>query len=465
MTIQGLETVFNQDVKALYLALADHLAQAIDRGELKAGQQLPTQRELAKQLGVTTGTVTRAFQELGNRGLVSCEVGRGTFVRAFGGGGVRHDFGQSSGRSLIDMAYNLPPPLPGDVETQAFRAGFRALATAEDLVRTMHYHFPQTDPDARQLGCGWLRRCGLAAAPGELIVTAGAQNALFVALLCLCRPGDEVLCEALTYPSFRSAADALHLRVTGLAMDEEGVLPAAFEEACRRKPKLVYLVPTLQNPTTATMGPARRREIVAIARREGVALLEDDIHALLVSPGRAPLCAEYPEAGWYLASTDKLLAPALRICFVRVPDPHRPAVERLVQATQWMIPAVGLWLVKRWLEDGTVDRLVSARRREAAARLAMARESLVGFGARIPEGGYHLWLPLPPPWRGDAFRLRATEDGVAVTTAEAFAPGPGLPQAVRLCLGGPRDRPELAKALGIVRRILERGPADTRSVC
>ncbi len=464
MTIQGLETIFNQDSKALYLALADHIAQAIVNHEIKPGEKLPTQRAFAKEVGVTTGTVTRAFQELERRGLISGEVGRGTFVRATGASGERHDFGKAPGRNLIDMAYNLPPPISGEMETEAFRTGLRALADSDTLLRTFHYHFPQTDAHSRDLAQAWLKRCGVLAPLEECIVAAGGQNALFVSLLTLCRPGDEILCEALTYPGFRSAAEALQLRVTGIPIDDEGLLPAAFEEACLRGPKLLYLIPTLQNPTTITLSSERRREIVAIARRHKVALIEDDIHALLSPQIMPPLSSLYPEGAWYLGNTDKLLAPALRICFMRVPSGQMKALERMLMNSQWMVSPLGLWLAGKWIEDGTVDRLISARRQEAAVRLALAKKILVHPGVRIPEGGYFVWLPLPAPWRSDEFQLRAMQEGVALNSAEAFAPGPGLPQALRICLGGSRDQAELSRGLEIIQAILEQGPADRRPV-
>jgi DNA-binding transcriptional MocR family regulator len=462
MTSRALSKVFEQEGKALYLAIADHFSEQIEREELSPGSKLPTQRELARELGVTTGTVTRAFQELERRGQVSAEVGRGTFVRDKGDASPRHNFGQSVGRSLIDMAYNLPPQLPAAVERDLFRKGLRTLSESPALLRSMHYHFPQTDAEVLEAGRLWLARCGLGAATGEILALAGAQNALFIALLTLCKPGDEVLCEALCYPGLRSACEALHLRVTSVAMDEEGITPEAFAAACLRAPKLVYLVPTLQNPTTGTMGAERRSEILRIARSHGVAILEDDIHALLAATPERPLCADYAEGGWYLGNVDKLLAPALRCCFVRVPQRWRAEAERLVNVCQWMTPPLGLKLAVQWICSGEAWTLVEQRRAEAQQRLKLAREKLEGLGARIPEGGYHLWLPLPAPWRGDQFRLKAEEAGVAINSAEAFAPGPSLPQAVRLCLGGAPDRKVLEQGLDIIAGLLRHGAAAPR---
>jgi DNA-binding transcriptional MocR family regulator len=460
MTIPDLQRVFRSG-RPLYLALADVLSAAIADGHLAPGERLPTHRALAEELGVNTGTVTRAYLEAEQRGLVQGEVGRGTFVRAGSPPASRFDFGATIRPGVVDLAYNLPPVAPLE-EQQILADGLAALANGPNVLRFMHYQPAHVLTEYRETGRRWLARCRVTAPAEEIVLTAGSQHALFATLAALASPGDEVLTEALTYPGLRAVADLLHLRLRSVALDREGLRPDALDAACTGGARILYLVPTLQNPTTAIMSRRRRLAVAEVARRRQLAIVEDDIHALLLPDAERPLplAALVPEQGYYIANTAKLLAPALRVSFLRAP---RAAVERIgaaVHASVWMSPPLGAELLGRWLETGAADRLLELRRREAVARQTIAAQALKGCRYRAHPAGYHLWLELPPPWRAETFAARALERGVAVTAADAFAVGnAAAPRAVRLCLGGAPDRERLTSALKTVRRTMEEKPS------
>jgi DNA-binding transcriptional MocR family regulator len=460
VTMPDLRRVFRSG-KPVYLALADVLGAAIADGNLAPGERLPTHRALAEKLGVTTGTVTRAYLEAEARGLVQGEVGRGTFVRAGSAVAGRFDFGAAARPGVIDLAYNLPP-VGSPEELRILSDGLAALAGGRNILRFMHYQPAQVLDEYRETGRGWLARCGVEAPAEEIVLTAGSQHALFAVLAALASPGDEVLTEALTYPGLQAAAELLHLRLRGVALDREGLRPDALDAACAGGARLVYLVPTLQNPTTATMSTRRRRAVAEVARQRGLAIVEDDIHALLLPDGERPkpLATLLPEQGYYIANTAKLLAPALRVSFLRAP---RQAVKRIaaaVHASLWMSPPIGVELVGHWMRNGDADRLLELRRAEAAARQAVAAEALKGCRYRAHPASYHLWLELPRPWRAESFAARALERGVAVTAADSFAVGrSAAPRAVRVCLGGAPDRERLAAALASLRQTMADGPS------
>jgi DNA-binding transcriptional MocR family regulator len=466
MTIPGLERVFKGD-KPLYLALTDVLAEAIADGKLVPGERLPTHRELSARLGVTTATVTRAYVEAERRGLVKGEVGRGTFVRAGVEPAGRFDFGRELRSGVIDLAFNLPPVGAAAEERALLSEGLAVLASHSDTLRFMHYQPAQVLDEYRAAGCIWLGHCGVRARPEEVVVTAGSQHALFVALAAMAGPGDEVLTEALTYPGLKNAAEYLHLRLRGVSIDAEGVIPEALDAACAGGAKIVYLVPTLHNPTTATMSKKRRRAVAEVIRRHNVTLIEDDIHALLLKEKERPrpLATLLPERTFYVANTAKMLAPALRVSYLRVPQTALERVVSAVQATVWMTPPLGAELAMHWIRHGLAERLLTLRRREATARQALARQALAGHDYRAHPCGYHGWLELAGSWRADSFVLRLIERGVAVTAAETFVAGKArAPQAVRICLGGAVDRRHLADALATVRATLNEGPGLTRTV-
>ena len=466
MTIPGLERVFRGD-KPVYAALGDVLAEAIADGHLAPGEQLPTHRAMADRLGVTTATVTRAYLEAERRGLVRGEVGRGTFVRSTTEALGRFDFGREVRPGITDLALNLPPVGSPGEEQALFAEGLAALAARADVLRFLHYQPVHVLEQHREAGRVWLARCGVTASASEVVVTAGSQHGLYVALAAVTRPGEEVLTEALTYPGLKSAAEMLHLRLRAVAMDDEGILPEALEEAAKGGAKVVYLVPTLHNPTTGTMSLARRKVVSEILARLGLTLIEDDIHALLLSDKNRPrpLTALVPEHGIYIANTAKVLAPALRVSYLRAPLDLVERIVAVVQASVWMTSPLGAELATHWIQSGAADRLLALRRKEAAARQALATKALAGWSYRSHPAAYHGWLTIPEPWRTDAYVARLNERGVAVTAPEAFVVDRAVaPRAVRVCLGGAPDRRALAAALDVVRTTLEEGPRLQRAV-
>jgi DNA-binding transcriptional MocR family regulator len=189
------------------------------------------------------------------------------------------------------------------------------------------------------------------------VIYPGSQAIIFNALLALTSPGDVVLTEALTFPGIKAAAARLDVRLVGVAMDTEGARPDALDEACRKhKPKAVYLVPTQQNPTTATMGPARRKAIADIIRKRGCVLIEDDVYGPL-EPQMAPIATLIPEHTYYAASIAKCIAPALRVAYLLAPDASAEQRMRAgMQATMQMPPSLMVALVTQWLRSGGCRR-------------------------------------------------------------------------------------------------------------
>jgi DNA-binding transcriptional MocR family regulator len=445
-----------------YRAIADAVAEDLANGRLKPGARLPTHRALAERLGVTVGTVSRAYAEAARMGLVTGEIGRGTFVRQPTdryiplGGAVAQDAG------LVDLSVNHPPIPEKEARRGALQATLTALAARGDLGRLMAYPPDGGNMAHREAGAEWIRRSGLDAQPENVLVCSGSQHAVATVLATILEPGDLVLTEALTYPGMKAVANLLHLRLKGLAMDEQGLLPDAFEAACRTaKPRALYCVPTIQNPTASVMTPERRARIAMIARRHGVAVVEDDIHALLTEDPPPPLSAFAPELSYSITSTSKVLTPGLRIGFLLAPP---GMVERLaagIRAITWAAAPLMAEIASAWIRDGTADLILDDRRREAAARQTLARKVLAGADYCAHPRGYFIWLKLPDPWRSESFTAQLRTRGALVTPAEAFVVGRGtMPHAVRVCLGAVASRATLERALRVVAETLQ-GHMDT----
>jgi DNA-binding transcriptional MocR family regulator len=441
-----------------YLAIAQALADDAGGGRLVPGTRLPTHRELADKLGVTVGTITRAYAEAARRGLVTGEVGRGTFVRAPARSSPAAVVVPHPG--LIDLSANLPPAVANRQEAATLARTLAALSRRKDLGRLLAYPPEGGAPEHRAAGAEWVRRGGFATSAERVLVTSGSQHGMTSVFAALFGPGDVIATEALTYPGMKTLAGLLALRLHGVAMDEQGLRPDAFAAACRaRRPKALYCVPTLQNPTTAVMPAARRQEIAAIARDHGVLIVEDDVHGRLLARPQPPLSTFAPEHSVYVTGTSKVLAPGLRVGFTVAPAPLFPRIAAAIRGTTWMAAPLMAEIASRWIRDGTAETVLARKRKEAAARFRVARRALDRFAIQAHPEAYHLWLPLPKPWRAESYVEMARRAGVAVTAASAFAVGrAAAPEAVRLCLGAARDLDELGRAVTRLAALLAGSP-------
>jgi DNA-binding transcriptional MocR family regulator len=441
--------------KPRYLAIADLIAEDIRKGRLSAGDRLPPQRELASRLDVDFTTVARGYVEAQKRGLVESHIGRGTFVRALPrlNGGARPPRVES-----IDLSMNLPPE-PDD-EALVARMQDGVAEVSRDLVSLLRYQRFGGSPADKDAASVWLGRRALVPSQERLFIAPGAHPALLGIFSILAKPGDVVLSEAITYPGTRSIAAQLGLRLAGLPMDEEGIDPDAFAEACTRlQPKALYLNPTLQNPTTLTIPKARRLAIAEVARRHKVPIVEDDAYGFIPVHGVPPLAAIAPDLTWYVAGLAKCIGAGLRAAYVVAPSSHSgfPFAAAL-RAANVMASPLTVAIATRWIEDGTADTILRFIRAEAAARQQLAAEVLSGLSFRTDPMSFHLWVKLPETWTRSAFAGHMQSTGIGIVASDAFTVGGTPPEAARVCLGGPKDREQVRSALEYMAHALTHSP-------
>ena len=442
-----------------YVAIADALASDLEQGRLAAGQRLPTHRDLAWRLGVTVGTVTRAYAEAERRGLVTGEVGRGTFIREPAVPGPVLVAAEEQDEDFIDLAYNFPPSGGDNAELAPLLA---ELAQDPRLGRIMGYEMGHGRARHRAAAVRWLAQAGLSAKAEEIAVSAGAQHGMLLALGALTRPGDVILAEELSYYGIKSLAGLLDLRLQGVAMDGAGLLPEALDAACRSsRARVLYCIPTLQNPTAAVMPDARRQEIAEVCRRHGVTVVEDDVYGFLPETTQAPLTQLLPAQSVYVTSLSKSVSPGLRIGFVKAPESLMERITQSLRASTLMAPPLMGELAARLIESGAAGRVALWQRGEAAARQTLAAEILAGLEFASHPQAFHLWLKLPEPWRREVFTAQARSRGVGVAPAEVFAVGrQPVPHAVRICLQAAAKRSQVERALRILAAILAERPGS-----
>lgn len=469
-----------------YRAIAYVYAQAIDGGQMLPGEKLPAHRLLAKKLNVTTGTVSRAYAELERCGMVVARVGDGTYVAEPDADGARLSVRlpartrQAPAQTEPAMAGGLatpgaPPttavaartfdlgqnvPIPTD-ESQLLTQTLRELAADERLAGDLLLYQPEGGRRShREAGARWLARMGCAVPAERVLVTQGAQHGLACVLRAVLRPGDTIFAEALSYPGIVALARQLRLNLVGIEIDEEGLVPAALERACALlAPRALFCVPTLHNPTTATLSEARRAAIAEIAVRHNLVVIEDLVPAALLDAPPTPLAARLPEHGIVISSLSKALAPGLRIGYVQAPQDWVGKILAVIRSDCWMTSPLCAEIAARWIVNGDVDRLVAQQRAQVDVRHAIAAEVLADWPWRTDPASPHLWLPLAEPWRAAEFAAALRQAGVHLKTADSFVIGRGsAPHAVRLSLGGARSPEALRDALERLARTLRNGP-------
>jgi DNA-binding transcriptional MocR family regulator len=435
----------------LYRQIAEAIEGDIVSGRLRRGQQLPTHRALAKALGIDLTTVTRAYADARGRGLLEGRVGQGTFVS------------ESSLRPPaltpdvidVDLSMNVPPQPAEAALDSRIAQGLAAIERRAGFSPFLNYHRPGGGEAELEQAVRWLAPRLVGLSVERMAIFPGSQSAIFSVLRFLCRPGDRVLTEALTFPGFRSAAQTLGLTVAGVAMDGEGAVPDALARAIRaHKPKAVYLTPTMHNPSTATMSARRRWDIAQILRRTAIPLIEDDAYGLL-DRSQDLIATLIPDQTFVTTSLSKCLTPGLRVSFLTVPDAaSATGLRGILQSIAHMAPPLMVALTMEWLRTGDAETIISAIRKEAGARQELAARLLRGHAYSAHPNGHHVWMPLPQAWSRVEFVAQLFRRGLSVVASDAFAVG-APPQAIRLGLGAARTREDLASALYLLAATLQ----------
>ena len=355
--------------------------------------------------------------------------------------------------AIIDLSRSIPP-LPALVQPQ-LRRTLCEIAQRDDLDALMRVAVASGSDVDRQAGARWLGpRFRSAILPERVCVTSGTQSALFVLLDALVGQNGLLLSESLSYGVISLVAQRAHIRIKGLAIDDEGIIPASFEESCRTDaPRALYCNPTDQNPTTAIMPEGRRLEIAAIARRYGVPIIEDDPLGRLHPDAPRPISALAPDVTWYVMGLTKCLAHGMRMAYIVGPSAQalQNAIAPWLKLSYWAPQPLAAAVTTTWINDGTADEISSAITDESVARQKLATRLLAGADIVSKPSGLHLWLRLASHIDRIALTEQLRGAGVLVRPSDLFAvDDTPPPNAVRLSLSSPLQREDVERGLTIV---------------
>lgn len=466
----------------LFVRIARGISEDIARGRFRAGQKLPGTRALARELSVHRNTVVAAFEELESQGWIQTEPARGSFVtdvraldrmpklrppRPSIPENPAFDFTPPGGlelpaapppRGMLMLHGGLPDLrlFPTEVLSRAYRRALRSSGA-----ELLDYADPRGDSRLRAALSDMLsdsRR--LAARPENIVVTQGAQQALWLIARTLIRRGDTVLVEAQGYPPAWAALRDQGARLVAVPVDAHGVQVDAVErELKRRRVRALYLTPHHQYPTMAVLHPARRARLLELAKAHGTILIEDDYDSEYHFEGRPVLpmaSADRSGSVLYVGTLSKVLAPGLRIGYVAAPRSVAEALSRRRLPVDRQGNALTERAVAELLEDGELQRHAWRMRREyegrrAALVHALDKELQGRVRFEVPPGGLSLWVRALPPLDVTRWAKRSEELGVHFLAGHRFAFDGRCTGHARI--GFARlDEAELARAVRILRR-------------
>ena len=354
------------------------------------------------------------------------------------------------------------PSLPDLGQGQAIADALHRLCV-QDAADWLDYPSQSQELPLREAVCTWLdhRLLGSFGAQ-DIMLTHGGQNAIGLILDC-CLRGDRpvVLTEELSYPGFRYAARAARAEVVGLEMDGEGIRPEALEAACRRHgPQVLCLTPAGQNPSTAIMSQARMKQIVSIATRHNLQIIEDECYPATKSDALS-LRVLAPERVWFMGSLSKTFSAALRFGYVVCPAGMGDAGRMTAQHSYFALSRLTTTLCLDLLVSGTADRIREAVMAEYSERLQIVVNGLGAFDLSWAAGLPFVWLKMPQGWRASTFAQAAEEAGVLMRQADQYAMVHGrAPNAVRLAVAGNCSRGDLERGVETLARLLANPPSD-----
>ena len=361
-------------------------------------------------------------------------------ARAVGGSPVRDILAVTARPEVINFAGGLPAPELFDAEGIA--AAYQAVL-AEAPARALQYSTTEGEPALRDALAARTTARGLPTGPDDLLVTTGSQQALSLLATALLEPGDTVLVESPCYLAALQAFGFAGARIVPVPGDEHGVDPVALEElVVRERPKLLYTVPTFQNPTGRTLPAERRAAVAAVAARRGLWIVEDDPYGELRYDGdRVPWIAAHPGAEdrtVLLGSFSKVMAPGLRLGWLRAPGELRRACAVAKQAADLHTPTVNQLAAARYLADNDLDAHVARvagvyRDRRDAMLSGLAGALPEGSVWNRPEGGMFLWARLPEPYDTTALLPQVVRQNVAYVPGAPFYAGTPDRTTLRLC--------------------------------
>ncbi len=458
--------------RSKYKSLAQAIREGIVSKQLLPGEKLPPVRDLAYKIGVTPGTVARAYALLTDEGRLIAGVGRGTFVAdaessrppPIGEAPLMYDTEDLP----ADKTQLISPVVPEFGQGEIIRDHLRGLAAGITPEALMNYPGRQSDLRAREAELARLQSAPIGPATvDDLIVSNGGQNAISLILQTVLHGQHPVVAmDELGYGGIRTMGAALRAEVLGVPWDDEGPDPNVLEHYIKTRSVQVFgTAAEINNPTVQSTSLKRRKEIAELAQRYGVHVIDDDCFGRKDADRIGPSYrALLPDLGWYVTSPSKSITPALRIGFAVSPKGWATNLARTATYNYFGVTRIVSDLYAAVIGDSRLPGIQEKVFARYAQDVTSAAKILDGFQVTWAEDVPFLWLMLPDGWRAGAFKQAAEAENVVLKSAEDFTlrNGPAV-QAVRIAVNGHYSHYRFLAALRLLRRLLDH-PYDQMSV-
>ncbi|MDX2098821.1 MAG: PLP-dependent aminotransferase family protein [Leptolyngbyaceae cyanobacterium bins.59] len=448
-----------QSQQPIYLQIRDRISHLITAGALQPGMQLPSIRMLAETVQVNKLTVIEAYNVLEADGLIHARQGAGYFVNTGTRLTPRLDPSFAPSQTVVIQEQ------PGTTFSELYLASVRALHQQDwldlscgfpnppvdlrqvsrraisDVAETLfNYDLPQGQATLRKQIALMLIQQGLELSPDDLIITNGSKQALSLAMHYYLKPGDWVVVESPSYHGGLAILSHLGVRVIGIPMTHEGMNLDLLEQYLKsHRPRLIYTISTLHNPTGVTSSLAHRQRLVALAHQYECPILEDNAYeGLSFEPAPPPIKA-IDQYGWvtYIGTFSKTLMPGLRVGYMVPAKPHYSALLEQKLLHDLHASTVSQAIVSEYLASGHYRRHLNALRSthlhsRNVMLQAMEQHFPEGMEWTVPQGGLFLWVKLPQTLPLQALYQDLAAQRLLVGNGAAFFPGRSAYPAMRL---------------------------------
>ncbi|MCE1253081.1 MAG: PLP-dependent aminotransferase family protein [Anaerolineae bacterium] len=443
----------SSDPLPLYRQVVNHLRTAILSGSLPEGTQLPSTRQLAGELNLSRITIKNAYDVLSGEGLISGREGSGTYVSRYTTANARRQVDEKQPWPLWqqELALNEAPApdrfLPARAKVSEELISFSGVGSptyypVQDVYKALQTVIRRERAGAFEYGDlrqGYLplrqtishvlgSQC-ISAGPEEILITSGSQQALALVCQALLKAGDTILVESPTYNLALELFEALHLKIISLPVDANGMQVEALEEMLQKHhPRLIYTIPNFQNPSGMSLSEPRRRQMISLAERYNVPILEDDFAGDLRYEGRVlPALKTLDPCGLviYIGTFSKMLMPGLRLGFLIAGGPVLPLLIQYKRVNDLTTSPLIQRAVCEYVTVGSYQvhlrrscRLYLKQRNTLLQALDQELGERVDFN--IPQGGLFLWLKLAGNISSTSLREQAIREGVDFTPGQHF---------------------------------------------
>lgn len=469
----------------MYEQIADLIAARIRNHSLAAGTRLPPERQLAELYKVSRTTAINAYRRLEELGLVRTRVGSGTYVA--------EGHGEAPPPPMPWHQLLAPPlasPLAGILrELVSMDVKGIAVSLATGMPDPRLYPWPAfqallSGRNLPQLDLGHIATEGLLPlrellasrhksplAPvytDNVAVVSGSQQGLYLLAKVLLNPGDYVIIESPTYVGALQIFQSAGARILSLPAPGPLQLDLLEDYLIRYRPKMLYVMPTFQNPSGRVLSGAEREALLTLAARHRLAIVEDDPYSELYYDGEAPAALHALDSYGqviYLKTFSKTVFPGLRIGYIVAPQPviHRVALEK--QYDDLHSNNLAQWLLLRFIDEGLLSEHLATvraeyRKRRDAMAQALGRYAGGQLNYSVPVGGFYFWCRITRPGATTRTLLAAASRlGVGFVPGNAFYPGSEGDKELRLCFAT-NDAPRLQEGIKRLAKALAQAGRD-----